>query len=164
MTIDIFVQHLRRVCLFQALNALQITEIARHAQRVIYQPGQTIIEENKPSHAAILIVSGNATRINGPNTNSRNELLSPGFLIAEMGMLVETHHTSTIVAVSEVRALHICREDLINQMEQDPRLADHFMKILTTRLSTIANELRTIEYGLSQKSDATAAGFTAPAH
>ena len=150
MATDIIVEHFRKIALFQGLSPLQITEIARRAQRIVYQPGQTIIAENEQSAAAILIISGVAIRVSGPQTKPEGDRLSPGALIGEMAMLIETQHSSTIIAHSQVRALHIYRTDLIEQMQEDPRIADHFVSILTGRLSSIAGELQNIEMSLSR--------------
>ncbi len=151
MALDIGVQYLRKLALFNGLSPLQITEIARRTARVVYQPGQTIIEENKQSDGAVLIISGLAIRVSGPGLTAKHEPLHPGTLVSEMAMLVETQHSSTVLAHKQVRALHICRDDLLNQMGEDPSLADHFMTILTERLSTIADELRMIETGLNHR-------------
>ena len=43
MAIDTLVKPLLRVALFQGLKPLQITEIARLADRIVYRPGEVII-------------------------------------------------------------------------------------------------------------------------
>lgn len=150
MAIDALVQPLRRVALFQGLRPLQITEIARRAERIVYRPGQTIIEEDAIGDAAILIVSGDAVRSSGPHGDQLNEPLAPGTLVGEMAMLVEVQHSSTVIARGQVRALRITREDIRLQMEEDRALAEHFVAMLSTRLHKVSEQYRAIDRQLAE--------------
>ncbi|MDX2290388.1 MAG: cyclic nucleotide-binding domain-containing protein [Hyphomicrobiaceae bacterium] len=148
MAIDALVKPLLSVAIFQGLKPLQITEIARRAERVVYKPGDVIISEDGDGDAAILIVAGDAVRVSGPDSDGTPEPVQPGSLVGEMAMLVETQHSSTIVARGSVRALRITRTDLHAQMEDDPALADHFVQKIAGRLNRLAKELRTIDAAL----------------
>jgi CRP-like cAMP-binding protein len=148
MAIDALVKPLLNVPLFQGLKPLQITEIARRAERVVYKAGETIIAEDDTGEAAILIVAGDAVRTSGPDLEGAAESVPPGALVGEMAMLVESRHTSTIVARGAVRALRIMRSDLLAQMEDDPTLADHFVQKIAGRLNRLAKELRAIDAAL----------------
>jgi CRP-like cAMP-binding protein len=68
-----------------------------------------------------------------------------GSLLGEMAMLIETQHSSTVIARNTVRALRISREDLQAQMAEDVSLADHFVQRITARLSTVLDTLRAID-------------------
>jgi CRP-like cAMP-binding protein len=149
MTIDALVKPLLGVALLQGLRPLQITEIARRAERIVYRPGQIIIEENQPSDAAVLIVTGTAVRVSGPALSEQAEMVPTGALLSEMGMLIETVHSSTVVARTEVRALRLVRDDLHEQMAADPELADHFVQRIASRLTGMAAELRRIDVALA---------------
>ena len=150
MAIDSLVQPLRRVTLFQGLRPLQITEIARRAERIVYRAGQPIIEVDKPGDAAILIVAGDAVRTSGPHGQDLSEPVPPGALIAELAMLVEVTHSSTVIARGQVRALRIAREELFRQMEDDHALAEHFVAMLSTRLHKVSEEYRAIDRRLAE--------------
>jgi hypothetical protein len=97
--------------LFQGLTPLQISEIARRAERVIYNPGAMIIEENAEGDAAVLIISGKTVRVSGPELTSRTSPVAEGSLLGEFAMLVETTYSSTVVARGQVRALRTTRSD-----------------------------------------------------
>ena len=56
MSMDAVSAHLVRLEIFHGLKPLQITEIARHAERVVYKPGQALIEDGKAGDAAIIVV------------------------------------------------------------------------------------------------------------
>lgn len=145
MAIDSFVKPMLKLEIFQGLRPLQITEIARRAYRVVYKPGDTIIREDEDGDAAIIIVSGEAVRIAGPALAEPAEAVPEGSLLGEMAMLIETRHSSTVVARTTVRALRIAREDLQAQMAEDAALADHFVQRITARLSSVLDSLRAID-------------------
>lgn len=148
MAFDTLVQPLRNLALFQGLSAAQLTEIARRAERVVYRAGDRIITEDATADAAIIIVAGEAHRTSGPDLDEV-EVLPVGALLGEMGMLVETTHTSTVVAVSAVRALRIQRAELMAQMARDQSLAEHFVRLVTERLHEIAEAMRAVDRGLA---------------
>src|SRR5690554_744906 len=62
MTIELLVEPLRRVALFQGLQPAQLNEIARRSERIQFKAGDTVISEGQPADAAILIVTGTAKR------------------------------------------------------------------------------------------------------
>jgi CRP-like cAMP-binding protein len=136
---------LLRVALFQGLTPLQITEIARLADRIVYKPGEVILHENEQGDAAILIVSGEAIRVRGPGINEPAQLVAEGSLVGEMAMLVEIEHSSTIIARTAVRALRITRASLHAQMAEDPALAEHLLERIAARLKLIAVELNAVD-------------------
>lgn len=153
MAIDALIKPLLRVELFRGLKPLQITEISRRAFRTVYKPGEVIIEADKGADAAVLIIQGEAVRVSGPGTGA-GQVLPEGSLLAEMAMLIETDHTSTVVAKTPVRALRITRSEMHEQMADDQALADHFITRIADRLSVIAEELRAID-GTMAQSEAT---------
>lgn len=158
MAIDALVAPLLRVALFQGLRPLQITEIARRAERIMFRPGQTIVEAGQEGDAAFIVVSGVAERIKGPDMGSQPEAIVVGSLIGEMAMLVDTEYSSTIVAQTAVRALKITRTGMYEQMSRDAGLADHLVAKIAARLQVLAVELRAIDRRLAGEEDIIARG------
>jgi CRP/FNR family transcriptional regulator, cyclic AMP receptor protein len=140
---------LSRIALFNDLTALQINEIARYAQRVMFKQGQVIVRCDETADAAFLIVSGDAVRMAGPELGGLSAVIEAGSLVGEMAMIVETEHTSTIVARGPVRALKITREGLLAHMQEDPTLADRLVERISARLRQLALDLRAIDVGLA---------------
>ena len=155
MSSDTLTVHFERVEIFQGLDRRQIGEIARHAERIVYKPGQHLIDSGTAGDSAILVVTGKAVRTDSPGQPQGEQPLDiePGSLIGEMAMLIDTEHTSTIVAETEVRALKINRQDLLVQMHDDPAVAEHFVAKIAERLHRIAGELRRIDEALAGASD-----------
>lgn len=150
MAIDALVLPLLNVPLFQGLKPLQLTEIARRADRIVYKPGDVIVAAHAEPDGAVLLVSGEAVRTEGPGLEAGgNEALPVGALISEMTMLIETECTSTVVARTSVRALRITRSELLAQMTADPTLAEHFIDKISGRLSSFVEGLKEIDRSLA---------------
>ena len=160
---DLFAGYLAVLPLFRGLSPLQIAKIARRAERVAYNPGAVIVEENAVAEAAILIVAGNAARVSGPELTSRSEAVTAGSLLGESAMLVETTYGSTVVARTAVRAVHITRDALQAQMLEDRALAEQLIQNLARRLADLADELRRVDATLaSDRATAPPAGKLEP--
>ena len=144
MAIDALVAPLLRVELFQGLKPLQITEIARQAERIVFKPGDRITTAGQEAGAAYLIVSGEAEWFD-PHDPSTPEPVEPGSLIGEMAMLIEHVYGVTVVAAGPVRCLKLNRETMHAQMLDDPAMAEHLSAKITARLSRVAEELRAID-------------------
>lgn len=155
MAIDALVLPLLNVPLFQGLKPLQLTEIARRADRIVYKPGDVIVSAHAGSDAAVLVVSGEAVRTDGPGLMNGEEPVPAGALISEMTMLIETECSSTIVAKTPVRALRITRAEMLAHMALDPSLADHFIDKISGRLSSFVENLREIDQGLARSTEAS---------
>lgn len=150
MALDIVVQSLRRVELFAGLKPLQLAELARRSDRIVYQAGQSIITEGAPADAAVLIVRGEAVRTSGPALSRSIERVPEGALLAEIAMLIETTHTSTVVAKSVVRAIRLTRAALLDQIKAEPAIADRLSGNLARRLENMAGTLRKIDETLAR--------------
>jgi CRP-like cAMP-binding protein len=146
---DALVRPLLNVPLFQGLKPLQLSEIARRADRIVYKPGDVIVTAHAGSDAAVLVVSGEAVRTEGPGMMEKEEAVPQGALISELMMLIETESTSTVVARTAVKALRITRSEMLALMAEDPSLADHFIDKISGRLSTFVDGLREIDRALA---------------
>lgn len=149
MAIDALVKPFLSLPLFRALRPLQITEIVRRADRIVFQPGETIIEENQAGSAAFILISGDAVRIDDGDAQTA-QAVREGSIIGEMAMLVDTIHSATVVARSNVRALRLGRQEMHALMLEDPRLAEHFSAHITARLKRLAIKLKAVDDALAE--------------
>ncbi len=133
--------HFLRIEVFQGLSPAIIAEIARRAERVVYRPGQHLIEDGQLGDAAVLVVDGQVNRIQPDG----EQPVETGSLLGEMAMLVETQHTSTVVAETSVRALRIPRTQMLEILAEDPQVADHFIQKVVQRLKRVADSLRQVD-------------------
>ena len=149
MAMDALVKPFLLLPLFRGLKPLQLTEIVRRADRIVFRPGDIIIEEDQIGEAAIVIVSGDAVRTTGLEPGAAAEPVPEGSIIGELAMLVETVHSATIVARGPVRALRLSRTEMHAQMADDPRLAEHLTQQITGRLKRLASEIHAIDQALA---------------
>lgn len=156
MSIDALVAPLLRVELFQGLSPLQLTEVARRAERIVFRPGDTITQADTPGQAAFLIVGGAAVWT-GQSAADATEPIEIGSLIGEMAMLIEHEYGATIVATSTVRCLKLRRETMHEMMLEDRWLAQHLAGKMAARLRRTASALREIDVDTSDASDGIAA-------
>lgn len=140
------VQPLLALEIFEGLKPLQLTEIVRRAERIVYRPGQVITQAGQAADAAVIVVAGSAVVL---GEGSVEEPVVEGSILGELAMLVEHESRATVVARGAVRALRITREALQEQMRDDPALAEHFVDRITRRLTGIAAELQRIDASLS---------------
>jgi CRP/FNR family transcriptional regulator, cyclic AMP receptor protein len=145
VAIDIVVQSLLRVELFAGLKPLQVAELARRSDRIVYKPGDMIITEGAAGDAAVLIIKGDAARISGPSMMELAEPIPDGSLLGEMAMLIETTHSSTVIARAMTRAIRITRDGVLEQIASDNSLADHLSQKLARRLDAMSRQLRAID-------------------
>ena len=152
MAMDALVKPFLLLPLFQGLKPLQLTEIVRRADRIVYRPGDVIIKEDEAGEAAIIIVSGEAVRVTGMDPGEAAEPIAEGSMIGELAMLVETIHSATIIARGSVKALRLSRTEMHAIMAEDPNLADHLTQKITARLQRLAQELREVDQALADMS------------
>jgi CRP-like cAMP-binding protein len=94
--------------------------------------------------------------VSGPELAARSEPIAAGSLLGEAAMLIETTHGSTVVARTAVRAVHITRDAMEEQMLQDPLMADRLVQNLAKRLAAFADELRRVDTLLGKEAEMAA--------
>lgn len=165
MSISVLARQLMSQEIFRGLSPLQLTEIVRQAERVVYRPGQSIVKAGEQADAAVVVIAGDAVRFTevAPGESAPQAYaVRVGSILGELAMLVEHEHGSTVVAHTTVRVLRITRQALQAQMQEDPALADHFVDRISARLRQIADELRALdqEFFESDDTDVTGTGPT----
>lgn len=139
---------LSRVRIFQGLPEAQLLKIARSAERIVYRPGDIITAAGAGADAAVLIVGGDTEVIIEGNP-SRVEPIEAGSLVGEMAMFIEHVYGVTTRAAGSARALRLHRKAMHLLMLEDPAIADHCVRVMTSRLHQVAGELRRIDDDLS---------------
>lgn len=166
MTMQSLIQTVLSVPLFHGLKARQIVDMANASERVIYHPGDTIAQRQMLGQASVIIVSGTAVRVNGPDMvgsvdrlpqRSDPEMISPGSMIGELAMFIDVEHLSTVLAQTEVRALRLTQPMMHHLMERDAELADHFVTKIAQQLTAMSQQMKAIDNALGQTDQLQAA-------
>lgn len=148
MRLDQLAMPLLRHDIFNGLRPLQITEIARRAEQVMFRPGQIMMRAGEAGDGAIVMISGEASSAADAEIGLEEEPIPAGALLGEMCMLIEQVHGVTVVARSPVLAIRIRRSTMHELMLEDPGLASHFTHRISRRLARVADELRRIDSGM----------------
>lgn len=145
MASDAIISALEGAELFEGLSPPQLAAIAHRAERIVFKPGSMIIEDGTAGDAAYLLVAGESVRLASPVEARAVESIPPRSIVGEMAMLIEVEHSSTIAALSQVRALKLSRAALHELMAEDPTLADHLVSRIALRLHGVLTELAAID-------------------
>ncbi len=145
MELDETAELLGRVPIFKGLTPSQLNAIARRGVDVFFHSGDAILEAGQRGDTAYLILAG----VVGPATEHEpgfgDDLLGQGTFLGELGMLVETTYTVTVLVRWNVCALAIRRDTMYALMERDPGIAHHFAGKLIERLQHLAGDMRRAE-------------------
>lgn len=146
---------LKQLDVFSKLTDEQILRILQGAERVVYRPGQVMIEDGQSGDAAYFILVGSVERVGQYGLHESHERFGHGILVGEMAMLVEHVHSSTVRAKTEVKALRISRAMLYRVMNEDPAIADCFIQTIKARLSVMVDRIRDIDKTLEKAETVT---------
>jgi signal-transduction protein with cAMP-binding, CBS, and nucleotidyltransferase domain len=145
MAIDLLVAPFLRIEIFQGLAPRQIEAIARQAERIVFRPGDVIVNGNFTNEGAVLIASGEAVIAGERGLHGAAESVPSGSLLNEMAMLIETDLSLVVFARTTVRALRISRDGLRQLMIEDPSIAEHFTAKISKRLQDFVEGFRHVE-------------------
>lgn len=145
---------LERVEIFTSLDAEQLQDVARHAERVMFRADEIIGAEGAEADGAILIIDGSVERQSASGASSD---VTPGSLLAELAMFSEFTFGATFVAKSNVKALRLEREHMLARMNDDPEMAEAFVRVIAGRLKSIATELAALDGHKEERAGVVAA-------
>ncbi len=147
--LDQKIELLQRVALFAGLPEDLLTVVAGAGQKSFFQAGENLIAEGQPGSTAYLIMTGKAACPRREGAEIISEDLWPGTLVGELGMLVETVHSVTVMAKERLRALAFHRDEFRAVMEAHPALAQHIAEKLLVRLHGLSAEIRKVDRKLA---------------
>ena len=146
MVQDILTTQLAQSALFAGLSPLQLREIARNAEKVMFQPGDRLTVTGEPSSRAILIVDGELDCIDGVGRELERTGNQAGLVLGEMAMFIDDYaHSATFAARRPTKAALISREAMLAQLSEDPHLAEHLVARVSDRLRNLVDEIREVE-------------------
>lgn len=153
-------QELAKKCsLFEHVDLDMVTSILKHAQKLRFEKGEKIIEQGTTGQGFYVIAEGNVKVILEISPQEAVELsvLSVGDVLGEMGLLIDTPRTATVLASEEVLIYYIDGNDIKKYLAEHNvhvmQMINNLAKILAKRLyqcnqflSTLWTERNNIEY------------------
>lgn len=112
-------------------------------QKVVFKPGQVIIQEKTLGQAIFIIESGQVEvyRLNSEHSKIPLGLVGKGQYLGEMSLLKGGNHTASAVALTEVRAIQLSKEAIDEQLRLAPAWLVALTRGLVYRLMQMNNIL-----------------------
>jgi phosphoserine phosphatase RsbU/P len=123
---------------FADLSASEIGQLLRDSVVARLAPGEVLIHEHEPSDCAYLVLSGEV-EVSVKSSYGVVHLARPpaNTLLGDLGVFTGLPRTATVIALTEVEALRIGREPLVEAGRQHPAVSLAVLRQLGRRLGTI---------------------------
>ncbi|MGI9424810.1 MAG: Crp/Fnr family transcriptional regulator [Hyphomicrobiaceae bacterium] len=155
---DLLTAQLSQSALFAGLAPAQLREIARHAEKVMFHPGEKLTVSGQPSSQAILIVDGELDCLDGVGSDLERSGNQAGLVLGEMAMFIDDYeHSATFEARSPTKAALINRDAMLALLSADPQLAEHLVSKVSDRLRNLVEEIRSVERNMTRAQDRASA-------
>src|SRR5271169_5997496 len=117
-------------------------------QNVSFKAGDTIIVEGDDGDTAFFIVSGSVEVIIGQGANARAvDTLQTGEVFGEMCLIEPGPRSATVRATTNTQCLVTSYDEFFAALEEDPKRAIAFMKILVRRLRQMIDLMERMDPG-----------------
>lgn len=135
MAIDDELGLLQRSPVFENVPASRLRLLALSSDYMVFQPGEVIFEAGDPSDTVYLILSG---RIGIPDS-----AFDLRYVVGIVGALLHKPYIATVRAETEVRALRVSRQSLLDLVTKCPH----------TSLALMSELARVIEHMAESKAE-----------
>lgn len=133
---------LQKLPLFAGASCAKLKLLAFASERVFYLRGDVLFEQGDPGDAAFVILSGQAdVMIDGPQGPVKIAELTKNAIVGEISILCDVARTATVIAVTEVEALRIRKDNFCRLLEDFPEMMLEVVRVLAERLCRTTLEL-----------------------
>lgn len=122
---------LKRIPLFDHIPGEELARIARIAQEIYFDAGETFIIEGDIGDSLYLLIEG---KVSVHRAKKQVTELGANQAVGEMAILDSEPRSASVTAVTPVTALKIEREDFYDIMAERAEIAQGVIRILTQRL------------------------------
>ncbi len=127
---------LQQVPWFAGLSAETITQLAQGARKRTFRRGEIVFHKGDPGQSLFLIVHGQV-RIVLPSPAGEEVILGvldAGDCFGEMALIDGQPRSATVVAIEPTETLMVRREDFMQIVMAQPRIAIDLLQLLARRL------------------------------
>ncbi len=122
---------LKNVPLFSSMPPSDLSHLAKIAEEIIYQTGETIITQGEHGERLYLIVHGTVSVL---QNGSPVATLSDTHFFGEMSILDGEPRSASVKATSDCLLLSISKDDFYTILSRYPKVSLHIIRTLTQRL------------------------------
>jgi len=122
---------LKRIPLFDHIPGEELARIARIAQEIYFDAGETFIIEGDIGDSLYLVIEG---KVSVHRAKKQVAELGANQAVGDMAILDSEPRSASVTAVTPVTALKIEREDFYDIMAERAEIAQGVIRILTQRL------------------------------
>lgn len=148
MTIELEAEALRRVPMFQSVSARSLELLALLASVERFAPGEMLCRIGEASDCVFVILSGEADVLIGEAAARRAVArLGEHQVVGEIAALCEVPRTADVIAITDIAAMRIDRDLLLEMFAQTPEMAVSMMRELARRLHATTQALAVAQAG-----------------
>jgi signal transduction histidine kinase len=138
-----YVAQLRATPLFAELPEHALELLCRHAERLVLQPDETLIEEGSSGDALYVVLSGEL-QVSKRSGDGESPLarVGPGSILGEMAAIEQRPRIASVRAISEAEVLCVPREALVDVLGSGPEAAMAILRTVLARLRSTESLLR----------------------
>jgi CRP-like cAMP-binding protein len=129
--------------MFKAISTEDLVPVARVASELTIAAGETWIHEGEPGDCLYVLVSGEASiEVRGVGPVATR---GPRSVIGEMAVISGQPRSADCVAITEITAVRVSREEFWELLYERPPLALGVITVLAQRLDEAVKNLSTLQ-------------------
>lgn len=132
-------QLLQGIPLFSCLSEAERERVAELSTELACRKGKVVCREGEEGDSFFVILSGDFEVRIGPGLGRVVNRLGPGDLLGEMALLMGGQRSATIVAARSGRLLVLDRATFDRYFRRNPKVLEHFARILSQRLAATSH-------------------------
>ncbi|MEA3232579.1 MAG: Npt1/Npt2 family nucleotide transporter [Thermodesulfobacteriota bacterium] len=148
MTLPDKIIQLRKVEIFKDLGISELAAIAAIVEEEVFSTGDIVIREGEMSQVLYLVIEGETSVIKNQDTDREIELarIKSNDYFGEMALMEEGRpRSATIRTEKPSRFLSLQKQELIEIINEYPKIAVNFCRVLTRRLRTLDEKASALE-------------------
>lgn len=135
---------LRSIPMLAKLPSNKLKLLAFASDRVSFAKGEVLFEQNDEADAGYIIISGQGDVLvsTGPDTPpAKVASIKPHEFVGDMAILCDIPRTATVAAATDLEALKIRKEHMMELINETPSLAVSVLKEQVQRLAKTTRDL-----------------------
>ncbi len=143
MSLQEDVERLRSIPLFAKIEPSKLKLLAFTAQRLTFNPGESLFQQGDVGDAAYIITDGSADVVvatpTGPLTVAQ---VGTNDFVGEIAILCDVPRTATVTATNTLSTMRISKELFFELVSQFPEISVEMMRVLAHRLDLTTRKLQ----------------------